>query len=104
MRDIIDDAIVIASIAIKKIKFGLIYLFKFEIGRFILGAGLMVIGAVLCEDGIIGDLLEYDRGEVDNWSIVMLIGVAILLIQTIRFVFYAWIINPIRFLIKKFKK
>jgi len=104
MRDILDDIEEMLMLAIIKIRFALIYLFKFELGRFILGSGLMVIGATLSEDGIIGDLLEYNRGEVDNWCVVMFIGIAIILIQTIRFVGYAWVVRPIKYLITKYKR
>ena len=104
MRDIVDNIKEVFSIVFSKIKFACIYVVKFELGRFMLGSGLMVIGAALSEDGVIGNLLEYNGGEVDNWSVVMSIGVVILLIQTIRFIGYAWIVHPIKALINKYKK
>lgn len=104
MRDIVDNIKEVLTTVINRVRFALVYLFKFELGKFILGAGLMVIGAALSEDGVIGDLLEYNRGEVDNWCMVMFVGVAILLIQTIRFVGYAWVVRPIKYLINKYKK
>jgi hypothetical protein len=85
-----------------KIKFVSIYLVKFELGRFILGGSLMMIGGALAKDGVIGEVI-FDRGGYDFWNDVMLFGILILLIQTVRFMTMAWIIQPIKWLINKFK-
>lgn len=77
-------------------------IFLTNIGRILLSALLLVIGAFMAPDGAIG-MYIYGHDEGIFWNWVMIIGVVGLLIHVLIAIVYAWIINPIK-LYKENKK
>ncbi len=64
------------------------------IGRFGLAALLMILGGFMSPYGTIGELLDYKRNTT-IWDIMLWVGAGISLVQTLIFIDYGWVINPI---------
>lgn len=73
----------------------MLQIFATHIGRIALGALLMIVGGVMTPNGSIGELIyNYDEGTF--WYVLFYIGIALLGFETLLFLIYGWIINPIR--------
>ncbi len=87
----------------EKFKKGLKQVFLTHIGRIIFGVVLTIIGGILSPNGTIGELVyDYDQGVF--WTWMFYIGTILWVGECLLFITYGLIINPIKGLIKKFKK
>jgi hypothetical protein len=77
--------------------------FLTHIGRILLGITLCIVGGVLTPNGSIGEwIYDYDQGAF--WVGMFYLGTALWVGEALLFIVFGAIINPIKSLIKKFKK
>jgi hypothetical protein len=90
----------------KDIKEKLYWLISTHLGRLLLGAILFVLGFCLSQNGTAGELIGNGEGNegVDYPFYAGLVGLALLLGETLVMIGYAWFVVPFNYLKKKFKK
>ena len=72
------------------------YLFTTNIGRFLLSILLTIIGGVMSPNGTIGGTIYGDVTKTTIWDFIMMFGIVSLMIQSLVFIVYGLIINPLK--------
>jgi heme/copper-type cytochrome/quinol oxidase subunit 1 len=65
------------------------------LGRFGLAGLFIIVGGFMSPYGSIGELIDYKR-DFTIWDLMLYVGAFIAVSQTLVFITYGWVINPIR--------
>lgn len=78
-----------------KLKFIGELLWKNNLARIVLSGLFLIVGGIMSPYGTIGQYIDYEK-DMTGWDVLMYIGAASLVLHTLVFIIFAWIVNPIR--------